>query len=77
MSSPHEFLESLMGQKLRITLCDSRTVIGTVECIDNSTNFILHDVEVFLDKTNSPCQLLNSVMVNGKHITRIEQIVTP
>lgn len=68
-----EFLHDLMGKTVRVTLTDSRLVTGQLHCIDDSTNMILSDVEIFLPEKASPCQLLNCVMVNGKHIARIEQ----
>jgi small nuclear ribonucleoprotein (snRNP)-like protein len=69
-----EFLRSLMDQRVYVTLTDSRKVAGTLQCIDNSTNMILGDVEIFLhDQT---CQVLNTAMVNGKHIVKIELITS-
>ena len=68
--SGEEFLQSLMDRKVCVTLTDSRRVLGTLQCIDSSTNMILSEVEIFL--ADQTCQVLNTAMVNGKHIVKVE-----
>jgi small nuclear ribonucleoprotein (snRNP)-like protein len=70
-----EFLKSIMGTEVHVTISDSRKVIGTLECVDSSANLILSDVEIFLSSgtRKEACQILSSVMVNGKSIVKIEQ----
>jgi len=65
-----KYLESLMEKQVRVTLPDQRVVEGSLHCVDSGSNLILHDVKISLKDT--VCQMLPSVMVNGKTIVKFE-----
>ena len=73
-----EYIQSLLNSHIRVTLSDSRQVYGTLHCVDNSSNLILHDVKVQLacSTDESSAQQLTSAMVNGKDIIKVELLHT-
>jgi small nuclear ribonucleoprotein (snRNP)-like protein len=67
--SATEYLESLMGKHVRITLSDGRIVTGSLECIDHACNLIVYNVEIFL---SGSLVKISSVMVPGQHLAKLE-----
>ena len=62
----------MMDKKIRVTITDGRRVSGTLQCVDNSCNLILSDVEARLGDEQAVAQLLSSCMVNGRDIVKCE-----
>jgi small nuclear ribonucleoprotein (snRNP)-like protein len=67
-----DFLESIVSQRVRVTISDGRQVSGVLHCVDNSCNLILANVEIRVAEDASPAQLLSSCMINGKDIIACE-----
>lgn len=57
------------GETLRILLSDERTVIGTLECLDNDRNLILSDCVQIKEGERT---LVGNVMVRGENIRKVE-----
>lgn len=69
-------IQSWLDKSLKITMTDSRILVGDFLCTDRTGNIILGLTYEYVDE-ESEGRYLGSVMVPGKHIVKMEVDMTP
>ncbi|XP_077991381.1 N-alpha-acetyltransferase 38, NatC auxiliary subunit-like isoform X2 [Glandiceps talaboti] len=69
-------LRSWLNKRMKISMTDGRTLIGTFLCTDKDRNVILGSCEEYVNPPESECKedprVLGLAMVPGPHIVSIE-----
>ncbi|KAL9083111.1 MAG: hypothetical protein Q9159_005985 [Coniocarpon cinnabarinum] len=73
------YLESLLGQQLRIHISDGRIFVGQFKCTDKEANVILSNAMEFRsvkqkdsDNEEMRSRLVGLIVVPGPHIRKVE-----
>lgn len=75
-SEDEQWLQTqLLGKNVRVTLSDSRVVVGKVACIDDLGNLVLNESEEFIPGL-ALTRFLSSVIVPDKVMTKLEVQLT-
>ncbi|TPX59142.1 hypothetical protein PhCBS80983_g02671 [Powellomyces hirtus] len=64
-----EKLQSMLNQRIRISITDGRVFIGYFMCIDKGRNVILASTEEFKDDER---RFVGLIMIPGAHLTKVE-----
>lgn len=72
-TSAVNYLSSLIGLKMKITLSDSRIVLGTFNCVDHDCNIVLFDGSEIIDVDLFPePRPIGTITVRKKDLVKIE-----